>query len=119
MKGGNYTFEGVFKNHLENVFQYLNMRLKSFIYKRIIKYLVELEDYCKRSIFFAEFSIKYVVIDPAKVTEYGLFGAVRQYLDKKVIKTIRHLHRLVDYINYFLNYILRKLISPQPPFIIL
>jgi len=34
--------------------------------------------------FFCGFSIKYVVIDPAKVSKYGLFTAVFQVLDNKV-----------------------------------
>jgi len=76
-KNGNYTFEGVFKDHLEIVLEYLNSRLLNQTF-----FVVDM----LKTHYFHENSIKYIILDSALLAEYGLYGALDQYLDKKVEK---------------------------------
>ena len=77
MKNGNYSFEGVFKDLLDDLKGDFNMR---FIHKRS-EFLV------LRLTINVELSIKYIILDPSEVSKYGLWGAIFEPLDQKVRKT--------------------------------
>ncbi len=40
-------------------------------------------------------SIKYIVLDPAKVTKYGFWGALLETLDNKVIMHLFHIVHII------------------------
>ena len=77
MKNGNYSFEGVFKDLLDDLQGDFNMRL---IHERsdflVLKLTINVE-----------LSIKYIILDPSEVSKYGLWGAIFKPLDQKVRKT--------------------------------
>ena len=77
MKNGNFTFKGIFKDILDGTTEYFNARSNN-------KCINIIELNYKLLYSPSDASYKYVPLDPAQVTKYGLWGALLQSLDKNV-----------------------------------
>ncbi len=103
-KTGNYTFGGLFNELMEDVQAFLNVRYESLyrfqfiLFKRIINSILLFD--CKTS-------FRYTVIDPAEISKYSLYDALRKHLDNKVshnsfvsnLFVFNRSNTLVDYIK--------------------
>ena len=81
LKDGNYTYGGLLNDITIGVEEYFGLRFK---YVNIYKCTYS----CKKN-YFCENRVKYIIVNQAEVSEFGLITALLRMLDKKVVKLFK------------------------------